>query len=54
MSVVLTGDRLFNTGERSCTSDRGKRRNGSHLLTAERKNNTKTFQSLSLAFTSEA
>lgn len=53
MSVVLTGDRLFNTGECSCTSDRG-RRNGSHLLTAERTSNTKTFQSLSLVFTSVA
>lgn len=27
MSVVLTGDRLFNTGESSCISDRVGRRN---------------------------
>lgn len=54
MSVVLTGDRLFNTGERSCTSDKGGRRNGLHLFIGEATSNTKIFQSLSLAFTSEA
>lgn len=52
MSVVLTGDRLFNTGECSCTSGKRRKKKWFTLLIGEVTSNTKIFLSLSLTFTS--